>query len=127
MSPYLIAQLNGGRYDDTQILSPEGIAALHRAAATWAAAAPNAMGWWTVSGIGRRSRVVAQRRHRGLPRDPALVLVGQHRNRWVHQVRQVTVAGDDRIGAGSESESQQVVVIGIAAPRVRVRGRVLNE
>lgn len=30
MAHYLIAQLNGGRYNDAQILSPEGIAEMHR-------------------------------------------------------------------------------------------------
>ena len=30
MAHYLIAHLNGGRYKDVQILSPEGIAELHR-------------------------------------------------------------------------------------------------
>jgi CubicO group peptidase (beta-lactamase class C family) len=46
MSHFLIAQLNGGRYGDTQILSPAGINEMHRPAiATWKAQTSYGMGW----------------------------------------------------------------------------------
>src|SRR5215216_4475692 len=46
MSRYLIAQLNGGRYYGTQVLSPEGIAELHRGTADMGQPDVSyAMGW----------------------------------------------------------------------------------
>ena len=46
MSHYLIAQLNGGRYGDVQILSPAGISEMHRPAiATWKPGTSYGMGW----------------------------------------------------------------------------------
>jgi CubicO group peptidase (beta-lactamase class C family) len=46
MSHYLIAQLNGGRYGDVQILSPAGIIEMHRPAiATWKRETSYGMGW----------------------------------------------------------------------------------
>jgi CubicO group peptidase (beta-lactamase class C family) len=46
MSHYLIAQLNGGRYGDVQILSPGGISEMHRPAiATWKRETFYGMGW----------------------------------------------------------------------------------
>jgi CubicO group peptidase (beta-lactamase class C family) len=49
MAQYLIAHLNGGRYRGAQILSPEGVDELHRAAATveimGMPAGASAMGW----------------------------------------------------------------------------------
>jgi CubicO group peptidase (beta-lactamase class C family) len=46
MSHYLIAQLNGGRYGDVQVLSAAGIAEMHRPAiATWKPATSYGMGW----------------------------------------------------------------------------------
>jgi CubicO group peptidase (beta-lactamase class C family) len=46
MSRYLIAQLNGGRYEGTQVLSPEGIAGLHRGTADMGQPDVSyAMGW----------------------------------------------------------------------------------
>jgi CubicO group peptidase (beta-lactamase class C family) len=46
MSHYLIAQLNGGRYGDVQILSPSGISEMHRPAiATWKRETSYGMGW----------------------------------------------------------------------------------
>jgi CubicO group peptidase (beta-lactamase class C family) len=46
MSHYLIAQLNGGRYGDVQILSAAGIREMHRPAiATWKRGTSYAMGW----------------------------------------------------------------------------------
>jgi CubicO group peptidase (beta-lactamase class C family) len=46
MSHYLIAQLNGGRYGDVQILSPAGITEMHRPAiATWKRETSYGMGW----------------------------------------------------------------------------------
>ena len=46
MSHFLIAQLNGGRYRDVQILSPAGISEMHRPAiATWKRETSYGMGW----------------------------------------------------------------------------------
>jgi hypothetical protein len=46
MSHFLIAQLNGGRYGDVQILSPAGISEMHRPAiATWKRETFYGMGW----------------------------------------------------------------------------------
>jgi CubicO group peptidase (beta-lactamase class C family) len=45
MSHYLIAQLNGGRYEEAQVLSAEGIAQLHRGAADMGGGNLYAMGW----------------------------------------------------------------------------------
>ena len=45
MSHYLIAHLNGGRYESVQILSPEGIAELHRGTANMGPNISYAMGW----------------------------------------------------------------------------------
>ena len=45
MSHYLIAQLNDGRYERAQILSPEGIAELHRGTANMHGGSYYAMGW----------------------------------------------------------------------------------
>jgi CubicO group peptidase (beta-lactamase class C family) len=49
MAHYLIAQLNQGRYGGAQILSPEGIAEMHRPAAEWemmgASLGQYGMGW----------------------------------------------------------------------------------
>jgi CubicO group peptidase (beta-lactamase class C family) len=45
MSHYLIAQLNGGRYGDRQVLSAEGIAELHRGTADMHGGSFYAMGW----------------------------------------------------------------------------------
>jgi CubicO group peptidase (beta-lactamase class C family) len=46
MSHYLIAQLNGGRYGDVQILSAAGIREMHRPAiATWKSGTSYGMGW----------------------------------------------------------------------------------
>jgi CubicO group peptidase (beta-lactamase class C family) len=49
MARYLIAHLNGGRYDDAQILSPAGIAELHRGVADFnemgVSVGKYAMGW----------------------------------------------------------------------------------
>jgi CubicO group peptidase (beta-lactamase class C family) len=46
MSHYLIAQLNGGRYGDVQILSPTGISEMHRPAIpTWKPETSYGMGW----------------------------------------------------------------------------------
>jgi len=49
MAHYLIAQLNQGRYGGVQILSPEGIAEMHRPAAEWemmgASLGQYGMGW----------------------------------------------------------------------------------
>jgi CubicO group peptidase (beta-lactamase class C family) len=47
MTHYLISQLNGGRYDGTSVLSPDGIGELHRPAAqTPGADTSYAMGWF---------------------------------------------------------------------------------
>ena len=49
MSHYLIAQLNNGRYGDVQILSPAGIAEMHRPAATFTmmgVSGQYGMGWF---------------------------------------------------------------------------------
>lgn len=58
MAQYLIAHLNGGRYRDAQILSPEGIDELHRPAATVEVmgrpVGEYAMGWF-VEDIGQTS------------------------------------------------------------------------
>jgi CubicO group peptidase (beta-lactamase class C family) len=45
MTHYLIAQLNGGHYDRATVLSPTGIATLHRPAATESLSTTYAMGW----------------------------------------------------------------------------------
>jgi len=45
ISHYLIAQLNGGRYEGTQVLSPEGIAELHRGTADMGGGFSYAKGW----------------------------------------------------------------------------------
>jgi CubicO group peptidase (beta-lactamase class C family) len=46
MSHYLIAQMNGGRYEDVQVLSPVGIREMHRPAiATWKSGTSYGMGW----------------------------------------------------------------------------------
>jgi len=45
MSHYLIAQLNGGRYEGAQVLSAEGIAQLHRGTADRGDGSSYAMGW----------------------------------------------------------------------------------
>jgi CubicO group peptidase (beta-lactamase class C family) len=45
LSHYLIAQLNGGRYEGAQVLSPEGIAELHRGTANMGPNISYAMGW----------------------------------------------------------------------------------
>jgi CubicO group peptidase (beta-lactamase class C family) len=50
MAHYVIAQLNGGRYDSTRILSAAGTAELHRGAAAIGGMDSYAMGW--VSSIG---------------------------------------------------------------------------
>jgi CubicO group peptidase (beta-lactamase class C family) len=68
MAHYLIAQLNEGRYGDVQILSPAGIAELHRPAAAavtmGAQAGQYAMGWY-IEGRGR-TRVLS---HSGMVPD----------------------------------------------------------
>jgi len=46
MSHYLIAQINGGRYDDATVLSSEGIAELHRPAVAAFDENQYAMGWF---------------------------------------------------------------------------------
>jgi CubicO group peptidase (beta-lactamase class C family) len=47
MTHYLVSQLNGGRYDGTSVLSPEGIGELHRPAVqTPEADTSYAMGWF---------------------------------------------------------------------------------
>ena len=45
MSRYLIAQLNRGSYEGARVLSPEGIAELHRGTADMGGEASYAMGW----------------------------------------------------------------------------------
>ena len=45
MTHYLIAQLNGGRYGETAVLSPEGIAELHRPVAEMDGGFGYGMGW----------------------------------------------------------------------------------
>lgn len=45
MSHYLIAQLNGGVYDSTRVLSPQGVAELHAAGAKMTASSSYGMGW----------------------------------------------------------------------------------
>jgi CubicO group peptidase (beta-lactamase class C family) len=45
MSRYMIAQLNEGRYEDARVLSPEGIAEVHRGAADMGGKSSYAMGW----------------------------------------------------------------------------------
>lgn len=45
LSRYLIAQLNGGRYRDTSLISPAGLAALHRPAAAFNSDSWYGMGW----------------------------------------------------------------------------------
>jgi len=45
MTHYLIAQLNGGRYDDTSVLSSDGVAQMHRGVAGDADEGRYAMGW----------------------------------------------------------------------------------
>jgi CubicO group peptidase (beta-lactamase class C family) len=45
MSRYLIAQLNGGRYEGTQVLSADGIAELHQGTADMGGGISYAMGW----------------------------------------------------------------------------------
>jgi CubicO group peptidase (beta-lactamase class C family) len=45
MSRYLIAQLNGGRYEGAQVLSADGIAKLHQGTADAGGGASYAMGW----------------------------------------------------------------------------------
>jgi CubicO group peptidase (beta-lactamase class C family) len=45
MSHYLIAQLNEGRYQDAQVLSPTGMAELHRGTADMGGGYSYAMGW----------------------------------------------------------------------------------
>jgi CubicO group peptidase (beta-lactamase class C family) len=60
MAHYLIAQLNGGRYGAGQVLSPQGIAAMHRPAvqaeAMGVAMGGYGMGWF-VEGAGQDTRV----------------------------------------------------------------------
>ncbi|HLG71883.1 MAG TPA: serine hydrolase domain-containing protein [Chloroflexota bacterium] len=53
MSHYLIAQLNGGRYGDSQVLSPAGIAEMHRPAVEFSMMAmPGQYGMgWFVGGL----------------------------------------------------------------------------
>jgi hypothetical protein len=46
MTHHLIAQLNGGRYQATRVLSPAGIAQLHRPAVPVADGVAYAMGWY---------------------------------------------------------------------------------
>jgi CubicO group peptidase (beta-lactamase class C family) len=46
MTHYLIAQLNGGRYNGATVLSPAGIATLHRPDATAHFSSTYAMGWF---------------------------------------------------------------------------------
>ena len=45
MSRYMIAQLNGGRYEGVRVLSPEGIVELHRGTADTGGGSSYAMGW----------------------------------------------------------------------------------
>jgi CubicO group peptidase (beta-lactamase class C family) len=45
MSRYLIAQLNGGRYEGAQVLSAEGIAQMHRGTADRGGGSSYGMGW----------------------------------------------------------------------------------
>jgi hypothetical protein len=45
MSHYLIAQLNGGTYDNNQILSPQGIVTLHTPGARTSSLSSYGMGW----------------------------------------------------------------------------------
>jgi CubicO group peptidase (beta-lactamase class C family) len=45
MSRYLIAQLNGGRYEGAQVLSAEGVAQMHRGTADRGGGSSYAMGW----------------------------------------------------------------------------------
>jgi CubicO group peptidase (beta-lactamase class C family) len=45
MSRYLIAQLNGGRYEGAQVLSADGIAELHQGSADMGGGISYAMGW----------------------------------------------------------------------------------
>lgn len=60
MAHYLIAHLNGGRYGDTHILSPAGIAELHRGAAEFRAMGVSVgeygMGW-VITDIGQTKAV----------------------------------------------------------------------
>lgn len=56
MTHYLVSQLNGGRYDGTSVLSPEGIGALHRPAVqTPEADTSYGMGWF----VGPRNDIPA--------------------------------------------------------------------
>ena len=50
MSHYLVAQLNGGRYHNHRILSPEGIAQLHHGTAVIGGTDSYAMGWVASTG-----------------------------------------------------------------------------
>ncbi len=45
MAHYLVAQLNGGRYDNTQVLSPQGIDTLHAPGSKISASKSYGMGW----------------------------------------------------------------------------------
>lgn len=45
MAHYLVTQLNGGRYDNTQILSPQGIDTLHAPGSKISASKSYGMGW----------------------------------------------------------------------------------
>jgi CubicO group peptidase (beta-lactamase class C family) len=45
MAQYLIAQLNGGAYGDSRVVSPAGIAALHTAGPTMSPTSAYGMGW----------------------------------------------------------------------------------
>ena len=51
MSRYLIAQLNEGRYEETRILSPEGVALMHRGSADNGGGDSYAMGWVDSVGV----------------------------------------------------------------------------
>ena len=56
MTHYLLSQLNGGRYDDTSVLSPDGVSELHRPAVqTPEADTSYGMGWF----IGPRNDIPA--------------------------------------------------------------------
>jgi CubicO group peptidase (beta-lactamase class C family) len=54
MSHYLIAQLNGGAYDQQQVLSPSGIDTLHSAGAKMGPSSSYGMGWIVRGQLGAR-------------------------------------------------------------------------
>jgi CubicO group peptidase (beta-lactamase class C family) len=52
MTHYVAAQLNGGRYEHSQLLSPQGIVTLHTPASTMGPATSYGMGWAIHSAVG---------------------------------------------------------------------------